>query len=144
MRRSPKLNPSRWDALVVCVVILLAVLSAVTIWGKEQEIEELTVVISVDGEEVERCLLTELPDMEVPYSANGYTLYVELAYTGGPNYASAYTIWPGSPTIHLESIPISSQRGNEALYSIAIFKSELISSFTISGLINVSRGNSLL
>ena len=86
MRRSPKLNPSRWDALVVCVVILLAVLSAVTIWGKEQESEELTVVISVDGEEVERCLLTELPDMEIPYSANGYTLYVALAYTGGPDY----------------------------------------------------------
>ena len=86
MRRSPKLNPSRWDALVVCVVILLAVLSAVTIWGKEQESEELTVVISVDGEEVERCFLTELPDMEIPYSANGYTLYVALAYTGGPDY----------------------------------------------------------
>ena len=86
MRRSPKLNLSRWDALVVCVVILLAVLSAVTIWGKEQESEELTVVISVDGEEVERCLLTELPDMEIPYSANGYTLYVALAYTGGPDY----------------------------------------------------------
>ena len=86
MRQSPKLNPSRWDALVVCVVILLAVLSAVTIWGKEQESEELTVVISVDGEEVERCLLTELPDMEIPYSANGYTLYVALAYTGGPDY----------------------------------------------------------
>ena len=86
MRRSPKLNPSRWDALVVCVVILLAVLSAVTIWGKEQESEELTVVISVDGEEVERCLLTELPDMEIPYSANGYTLYVALTYTGGPDY----------------------------------------------------------
>ena len=86
MRRSPKLNPSRWDALVVCVVILLAVLSAVTIWGKEQESEELTVVISVDGEEAERCLLTELPDMEIPYSANGYTLYVALAYTGGPDY----------------------------------------------------------
>lgn len=86
MRRSPKLNPSRWDALVVCVVILLAVLSAVTIWGKEQESEELTVVISVDGEEVERCLLTELPDMEIPHSANGYTLYVALAYTGGPDY----------------------------------------------------------
>ena len=86
MRRSPKLNPSRWDVLVVCVVILLAVLSAVTIWGKEQESEELTVVISVDGEEVERCLLTELPDMEIPYSANGYTLYVALAYTGGPDY----------------------------------------------------------
>ena len=86
MKRSPKLNFSRWDALVICAVILLAVLSAVTIWGGEQESEELTVVISVDGEEVERCLLTELPDMEVPYSANGYTLYVELAYTGGPNY----------------------------------------------------------
>jgi hypothetical protein len=86
MKRSPKLYFSRWDALVICAVILLAVLSAVTIWGGERESGELTVVISVDGEEVERCLLTELPDMEVPYSANGYTLYVELAYTGGPNY----------------------------------------------------------
>ena len=24
--------------------------------------------------------------MEIPHSANGYTLYVALAYTGGPDY----------------------------------------------------------
>ena len=54
MKRSPELNPCRWDALVVCVVILLAALSAITIWGGEKETGELTVVISVDGEEVSR------------------------------------------------------------------------------------------
>ena len=78
MKRSPELNPCRWDALVVCVVILLVVLSAVTIWGGEKETGELTVVISVDGEAVDRCPLTKYPDQEVPYSANGYTLYVAL------------------------------------------------------------------
>jgi len=85
MKRSPELNPSRWDALVVCAVILLAVLSAVTIWGGEKETGELTVVISVDGEEVERLPLAKYPDMEVPYSANGYTLYVALEHSLFPD-----------------------------------------------------------
>ena len=78
MKRSPNVKPCRWDALVVCAVVLLAVLSAVTIWGGEKDSGELMVVISVDGEEVERCPLTNYPDMAVPYSANGYTLYVAL------------------------------------------------------------------
>ena len=81
MKRSPKLNFSRWDALVICAVILLAVLSAVTIWGGEQESEELTVVISVDGEEVYRCALAEFPDADRQYSYNGYTLTVSLTET---------------------------------------------------------------
>lgn len=85
MKRSPELHPSRWDALVVCVVILLAVLSAVTIWCGEKETGELTVVITVDGEEVERCPLTQYPDMAIPYSANGYTLYVTLEHSVFPD-----------------------------------------------------------
>lgn len=85
MKRFPELKPSRWDALVVCAVVLLAALSAVSIWGGERESGELTVVISVDGEEVERCLLTEYPDEAVPYSANGYTLYVTLEKSHTPD-----------------------------------------------------------
>ena len=87
MRRFPKLRPCGWDVLIVLAVVVLALFCGVTVWGCGQdEAGELSVVISVDGEEVERCPLTKYPDMGGPYSANGYTLYVALAYTGGPDY----------------------------------------------------------
>lgn len=79
MKRSPKLRPSLWDALVVCAVILAAILSAVTVWGGNRSTEELTVIVSIDGEEVDRCRVAELPDADQTYTNNGYTLTVSLA-----------------------------------------------------------------
>lgn len=78
MRRSPELRPTAWDGLVVCAVILLAVFCCVTIWGNSDETEQLTVVISVDGEEVERRALMSFPDADQNYTHNGYTLTVAL------------------------------------------------------------------
>ena len=98
MKRSPKLHPSCWDALVVCVVILLAVLSAVTIWGGEQESGELTVVISVDGEEVERWPLAEGPDKDGVYSYNGYTLKIGVSYPIYPDVPCIRVVESDCPT----------------------------------------------
>ena len=79
MKRSPNLRPTLWDGLVVLLTVLLAVGSAWFIWGGQEDTGELTVVVSVDGEEVERRPLSEFPDTEVSYSGNGYTLNVVLA-----------------------------------------------------------------
>ena len=80
MRQSPKLKPSLWDLPVILVVIAMAVIGAVTIWGGN-EAAGATVVVSVDGEEVERCALAEFPDADQQYSYNGYTLTVSLTET---------------------------------------------------------------
>ena len=80
MRQSPKLKPSLWDVPVILVVIAMAVIGAVTIWGGG-ETSGATVVVSVDGEEVDRCALAEFPDADRQYSYNGYTLTVSLTET---------------------------------------------------------------
>lgn len=79
MKRSPKLKPTLWDGLVVLLTLALMLGSACFIWSGEKDTKELAVVISVDGEEVERLPLKAFPDAEKPYSGNGYTLKVALA-----------------------------------------------------------------
>lgn len=79
MKRFPKLRPCGWDGLIVLAVALLALFCGATVWGGQEEAQELTVVISVDGEEVERCGLDEFSDAEHSYTNNGYTLRVALA-----------------------------------------------------------------
>ena len=81
MKRSPKLRPSIWDGLVVCAVILLAVIGMATIWAGDDSTEERAVVVSVDGEEVDRIALASFPDADQYYSHNGYTLTVTLTET---------------------------------------------------------------
>lgn len=81
MKRSPKLRPSIWDGLVVCVVILMAVAGMGTIWTGDDNAGETTVVVSVDGKEVDRLALTSFPDADQQYSYNGYTLTVTLTET---------------------------------------------------------------
>ena len=98
MKRSPELKPCRWDALVVWVVILLAVLSAVTIWGGEKETGELTVVISVDGQEVERWPLKEGPGEDRVYSYNGYTLKIGMSDPVDPDVPCICVVESDCPT----------------------------------------------
>ena len=78
MKRSPELRPNRWDGIMAGLIVILAVVCGVLIWGGHQTNGELSVVVSVDGEEVERCALAEFPDRQREYSANGYTLTVAL------------------------------------------------------------------
>ena len=78
MKSSPKLRPGLWDAVLVLLVVLLATGSGAVVWNQRDQAEELIVVITVDGNEVERCALEELPAGERAYSHNGYTLQVVL------------------------------------------------------------------
>lgn len=112
MRRSPKLRLCPWDALVIVPVILLAVICGFTFWGQKAGPEELTVVISIDGEEVERCALTKLPDAEQAYSNNGYTLQVGLSYPlfpDGPCVRVSESNCPTQDCVHTGEISRAGQ-----------------------------------
>ena len=80
MKRSPKLRPTLWDGLVVLLTLALAIGSAVVIGGGQDNTGDVTVVVSVDGVEVERCPLAEFPEGDGVYSNNGYTLKMEQSY----------------------------------------------------------------
>ena len=54
MKRSPKLKPTRWDALVVLAVLLLALGLGARPYFAAKSAGELTVSIAIDGETVER------------------------------------------------------------------------------------------
>lgn len=81
MRRSPELRPRAWDALVVLAVAALAAASALVVWREAGSGADLTAVVSIDGAEVERIDLARERGERV-YSANGYTLTVELGPDG--------------------------------------------------------------
>ena len=76
MKRSPKLKPTKWDALVVLAVLLLALGLATRPYFAAKSAGELTVSISVDGETVERCALSTYEGGT--YKSRGYTLTVEI------------------------------------------------------------------
>ena len=70
MKRSPELKPTRWDALVVLAVLLLALSLAARPYFAAKAAGELT----VDGETVERCALSAYTGGT--YESRGYTLTV--------------------------------------------------------------------
>lgn len=77
MKRSPKLRPAIWDGLVVLIVAVLAVASALAVWGGGETDTDLTVAVSIDGVEVDRIDLQEASGTR-SYSGNGYTLTLSL------------------------------------------------------------------
>lgn len=82
MRRSPKLRPNGWDGLMAAIVIVLAAVCAGAFWSRGAAAEgELAVVVSIDGEEVERFEPTESTGEKI-YASRGYTLHV-LVRDGG-------------------------------------------------------------
>lgn len=77
----PNTRFNRCDALILALVAVLAVISALAFYvptlGRSGE---LTVVISVAGQEQERIPLTQLPDAPMRIDGqNGYTLWLSLA-----------------------------------------------------------------
>ena len=83
MKRSPKLRPNLWDGVVVLTVAVLAILCGVLAWGSSDQTGQLSVVVVIDGQEVERCPLDRFPDEEQLYTNHGYTLRVQLSEEGG-------------------------------------------------------------
>ena len=73
---SPELRPNRYDALVVLVVLALAAALAVRpfLAARAPQSGALTVVVSADGQELDRLPLAQFGTHN--YANNGYTLTV--------------------------------------------------------------------
>lgn len=78
----PKLRPSLWDALVVLAVVLLAAVCSLAFW-RGRDGGALAVVVSVDGETVDRFPPSDLLKEPRTYENNGYTLRLAYAAVGG-------------------------------------------------------------
>lgn len=82
MKNSPRLSPSKYDLLIVAAVLALAVGLGMRYWGNPGAAPVqnggLSVVVEIDGEEVERARLLDYSGQHV-YSNNGYTLTVDSA-----------------------------------------------------------------
>ena len=76
MKRSPKLKPTKWDALVVLAVLLLALGLGARPYFAAKSAGELTISITIDGETVERCALSIYEGGT--YESRGYTLTVAV------------------------------------------------------------------
>ncbi len=75
----PRLRPTAWDGLVVLCVAALALGLAFFQWRGGTSAGELTAVVSVDGEEVDRFAPADLLKAPRTYANNGYTLEVALS-----------------------------------------------------------------
>ena len=84
---SVKEKPNKYDAIVVLVVLALAAaLFARTAFLAAPAGETLSVVVEIDGAEVDRFPLTSLEDRT--YSANGVTLTLAPVISGATAYSA--------------------------------------------------------
>ena len=74
-KRSPKLRPAPWDALVVLAVLALAAGSLLTL-ARSGETENLTAVVIIDGQETDRFPVADLLNGARTYTSNGVTLEI--------------------------------------------------------------------
>lgn len=74
-KRSPKLRPAPWDALVVLAVLALAAGSLLAL-ARGGETENLTAIVIIDGQEADRFPVTELLNSPRTYTGSGVTLEV--------------------------------------------------------------------
>lgn len=81
-RSSPELRPTKWDALVVLTVLVLALALMARPFLRSEEEQARTVVVSIDGEEIERAAFDAFCASEHNYTGRGYTLRV-AAVDGG-------------------------------------------------------------
>lgn len=80
MKRCPELKPTRWDALVVAAVVLLALALGARPFLQARQSSALTVLVSIDGTEVERTALDSYCAAGThTYESRGYTLTVQAA-----------------------------------------------------------------
>ena len=82
----PSLRPKPLDALVAAVVIALAVVTALLFYlPKTGGGDQLTLVITVGGQEQSRTPVTQLPDGPVRIEGRGgYTLTLSPSYSDLP------------------------------------------------------------
>ena len=84
MRSSVNLHPTRWDAAVAAVILLLAAVTGGAYWSRTLSAgNRLQAVVSADGRELDRVDLTALSAPETrTYSGSGYSLTVEFSAEG--------------------------------------------------------------
>ena len=96
-RSSPELRPNRYDALVVLVVLALAAVLAVRpfLAARAPQSGTLTVVVSADGQELDRIPLAQFGTHT--YANGGYVLTVAAA-DGAVSVAQSDC--PGQDCVH--------------------------------------------
>ena len=104
MKRFPELKPTKWDALVVLAVVLLALGLAARPFLAARTADALTVVVSIDGETVERMPLERYEGGS--YESRGYT--VRVAAEGGA-VRVAESDCPNQDCIHTGAISRAGQ-----------------------------------
>ena len=80
LKPSPELRPSPWDALVILLIAALALGTLGLTWLNGEASGQVTAVISVDGEEIDRASLGT-KETRV-YQAGGYALTVSFSPDG--------------------------------------------------------------
>ncbi|MBR5470568.1 MAG: NusG domain II-containing protein [Oscillibacter sp.] len=109
MKRMPALKANRWDGAVAVLVVVLAVVCGVLIWGRTANAGELTVVVTADGQEVERVALDAFPDTPRAYSGNGYTLQVSTETDGKRGICVSVSDCPTQDCVHTGTITRAGQ-----------------------------------
>ena len=84
MRRSPELKPTKYDALVVLGVLLLALALGARYWLPRADVGALSVVVTADGAVLDRFALegAEKRGAERVYENGGYLLRVVATAEG--------------------------------------------------------------
>ena len=106
MNVSPELRPNRYDLLVALVVLILAIALGARSYLAPASGGALAVVISADGEEIERTPLAQYAAGEHTYSANGYTLIVTA---GDGTLSVTASDCPGQDCVHSGAISRAGQ-----------------------------------
>ena len=103
---SPELRPNRYDALVVLVVLALAAALAVRpfLAARAPQSGALTVVVSADGQELDRLPLAQFGTHT--YANNGYTLTVTAA---GGAVSVTQSDCPGQDCVHSGAVSRAGQ-----------------------------------
>ena len=112
----PSLRPKPLDALVAAVVIALAVVTALLFYlPKTGNGDQLTLVITVGGQEQSRTPVTQLPDGPVPIEGRGgYTLTLSPSYSDLP-FSPEWSVrvsdsdCPGQDCVHTGAISRAGQ-----------------------------------
>lgn len=108
MKRSPELRPTVWDALMALVVAALAVSCAFAVWRTPGTESALTAVVTVDGREEDRVLLTQETGSR-SYTGNGYTLTVNFRPDGELGVRVEYADCPTQDCVHTGTITRAGQ-----------------------------------
>ena len=112
----PELKWNRFDALVVLAVVLLAVAAALLFYlPRSQSGAQLTLVITVGGQEQSRTPVTQLPDGPIRIEGRGgYTLTLSPSYSDLP-FSPEWSVrvsdsdCPGQDCVHTGAISRAGQ-----------------------------------